>query len=123
MDKTTHLNHIENPLTTYFFKRKNRTLTNKNQCVKISLTKTEFKILELFIIEHRRFITNQELIKHLEKDSENYKGLCMCFSRFQKKFEKYSHGEKLFRAVRNRGYYLIQNIEPLIETIENQLNL
>jgi DNA-binding winged helix-turn-helix (wHTH) protein len=34
----------------------------------------------------------------------------MCLSRLQDKFKMASKGERLFRAVRNRGYCLIQEV-------------
>jgi len=39
----------------------------------------------------------------------------MCLSRLQEKFKRVNDGERLFRAVRNRGYCLTQKIKKPLE--------
>lgn len=91
--------------------RKKRLLINENLKIAIPLTKTEYEILELFSKEKNIPISNEQTTSHLGKKPEEYKGMCMCFCRLQKKFKSFTSGDKLFRAARNRGYCLVQKVK------------
>lgn len=95
-------------------KKKDKTLVSCCKQIVIYLTNTEWEVI--FIISSRpgQPVKNETIIECIRRDPDKYKGLCMCMSRLQAKFKKFSCGEKLFRAVRNRGYYLTQYVH--IET-------
>lgn len=97
-------------------KKKERTLFNAHSNISIQLTRIESEILELFSIKSGYPVSNETTTRHIGKDPDKYRGICMCFCRLQKKFRIYTSGEKLFRSVRNKGYYLVQIVE-----IENLL--
>jgi len=91
-------------------KKKDKTLVSHCNNIIIPLTPTERDVIFTVSSQPRRPVKNEMIIEYIQRDPNQYKGLCMCISRLQAKFEKFSHGEKLFRSVRNRGYYLIQHI-------------
>jgi DNA-binding response OmpR family regulator len=76
----------------------------------IRLTLSESKIVALFLSSEGRIASNESIAAELNRINGNYTGLPMIMSRLQRKFSTASGGEKLFRAVRNRGYYLIQEL-------------
>jgi len=77
---------------------------------KIKLTVTEHKILLAFISSNWRVLSRDDLIRLLNKNPDTYTGLEMCLSRLQQKFCSEWGDCRLLRAVRNRGYCLVQNI-------------
>jgi DNA-binding winged helix-turn-helix (wHTH) protein len=70
----------------------------------------EFRIIELFTQNTAEPLKNDTIIAKLEKRLDNYKGLCMCISRLNKKFKKATGGDRIFISVRNRGYKIKQKI-------------
>jgi DNA-binding response OmpR family regulator len=76
----------------------------------IRLTLSESKIVSLFLSSQGRIASNESIAAELNRINGNYTGLPMIMSRLQRKFSTASGGEKLFRAVRNRGYCLIQEL-------------
>lgn len=76
----------------------------------ISLTKMEYEIIERLTKTPNIPIRTDLIIEHLKKKPEKYKGLFMSLSRLQKKFDFFSNGDRLFTAVRNRGYCLTQRV-------------
>ncbi|WP_370531109.1 hypothetical protein [Pseudomonas sp. OVF7] len=71
----------------------------------------ECAIVKILVNESNNVVSNEHIHYILNKDPDSYKGLFMCLSRLQAKFKKISHGETLFRSVRNRGYRLTQIIQ------------
>ncbi|WP_166223741.1 winged helix-turn-helix domain-containing protein [Pseudomonas atagonensis] len=78
--------------------------------VEISLTGLETALVRKMLTHEERVVSRDELILSIGREPEQYRGLEMCLSRLQDKFKNASNGERLFRAVRNRGYCLIQEI-------------
>ena len=78
--------------------------------VEISLTGLETALVRKMLSHEERVVSRDELILSIGREPEQYRGLEMCLSRLQDKFKNASNGERLFRAVRNRGYCLIQEI-------------
>lgn len=78
--------------------------------IEIVLTGLEATLLKKMLHHDDRVVSKDDLIRSIGREPEHYRGLEMCLSRLQEKFKNASNGERLFRAVRNRGYCLIQNI-------------
>lgn len=78
--------------------------------VEVVLTGLEATLVEKMLHNDDRVVSKDDLIRSIGRDPEHYRGLEMCLSRLQDKFKSASNGERLFRAVRNRGYCLIQKI-------------
>lgn len=78
--------------------------------VEISLTGLEAALVKKMLNHEERVVSRDELILSIGREPEQYRGLEMCLSRLQDKFKSASNGERLFRAVRNRGYCLIQEV-------------
>ena len=78
--------------------------------VEISLTGLETALVKKMLHHEERVVSRDELILSIGREPEQYRGLEMCLSRIQDKFKSASKGERLFRAVRNRGYCLIQEV-------------
>lgn len=78
--------------------------------VEISLTGLETALVKKMLHHEERVVSRDELILSIGREPEQYRGLEMCLSRLQDKFKSASKGERLFRAVRNRGYCLIQEV-------------
>lgn len=80
-------------------------------CLKITLTDSENDLVKAMLNHDDRVISKDDLVRSNGREPEYYRGLEMCLSRLQHKFKKFSSGERLFRAVRNRGYCLSQKIK------------
>jgi DNA-binding winged helix-turn-helix (wHTH) protein len=78
--------------------------------VEIVLTGLEATLLKKILHHDDRVVSKDDLIRSIGREPEHYRGLEMCLSRLQEKFKNASNGERLFRAVRNRGYCVIQKI-------------
>lgn len=78
--------------------------------IEISLTGLETALVKKMLHHEERVVSREDLILSIGREPEQYRGLEMCLSRLQDKFKSASHGERLFRAVRNRGYCLIQEV-------------
>jgi len=78
--------------------------------VEINLTGLETALVKKMLHHDERVVSREELILSIGREPEQYRGLEMCLSRLQDKFKSASNGERLFRAVRNRGYCLIQEV-------------
>jgi len=78
--------------------------------VEINLTGLEAALVKKMLNHEERVVSREELILSIGREPEQYRGLEMCLSRLQDKFKSASNGERLFRAVRNRGYCLIQEV-------------
>ncbi|XHF34816.1 helix-turn-helix domain-containing protein [Pseudomonas chlororaphis] len=78
--------------------------------VEISLTGLETALVRKMLHHEERVVSRDDLILSIGREPEQYRGLEMCLSRLQDKFKNASNGERLFRAVRNRGYCLIQEV-------------
>ncbi|BCX67117.1 winged helix-turn-helix domain-containing protein [Pseudomonas izuensis] len=78
--------------------------------IEIVLTGLEATLLKTMLHHDDRVVSKDDLIRSIGREPEHYRGLEMCLSRLQEKFKSASNGERLFRAVRNRGYCLIQKI-------------
>ncbi|MFJ7315084.1 transcriptional regulator [Pseudomonas sp. NPDC098747] len=78
--------------------------------VEISLTGLETALVRKMLHHEERVVSRDDLILSIGREPEQYRGLEMCLSRLQDKFKSASQGERLFRAVRNRGYCLNQDI-------------
>ncbi|KJZ49547.1 MULTISPECIES: transcriptional regulator [Pseudomonas] len=78
--------------------------------IEISLTGLEAALVKKMLHHEERVVSRDELILSIGREPEQYRGLEMCLSRLQEKFKSASNGERLFRAVRNRGYCLIQEV-------------
>ncbi|MGY2184966.1 hypothetical protein D3C81_195350 [compost metagenome] len=78
--------------------------------IEIVLTGLEATLLKKMLHHDDRVVSKDDLIRSIGREPEHYRGLEMCLSRLQEKFKSATNGERLFRAVRNRGYCLIQKI-------------
>lgn len=78
--------------------------------IEISLTGLETALVRKMLNHEERVVSRDDLILSIGREPEQYRGLEMCLSRLQDKFKSASNGERLFRAVRNRGYCLIQEV-------------
>jgi DNA-binding winged helix-turn-helix (wHTH) protein len=78
--------------------------------IEVVLTGLEATLVKKMLNHEDRVVSKDDLIRSIGREPEHYRGLEMCLSRLQEKFKNASNGERLFRAVRNRGYCLIQNI-------------
>ncbi|QJI41258.1 winged helix-turn-helix domain-containing protein [Pseudomonas sp. ADAK2] len=78
--------------------------------VEINLTGLEAALVKKMLHHEERVVSRDDLILSIGREPEQYRGLEMCLSRLQDKFKSASKGERLFRAVRNRGYCLIQEV-------------
>jgi two-component system OmpR family response regulator len=78
--------------------------------IEISLTGLETALVKKMLHHEERVVSRDDLILSIGREPEQYRGLEMCLSRLQDKFKSASNGERLFRAVRNRGYCLIQEV-------------
>lgn len=78
--------------------------------VEVVLTVLEAALVKRMLHHEERVVSKDDLIRSIGREPEHYQGLEMCLSRLQEKFKHASNGERLFRAVRNRGYCLIQKI-------------
>lgn len=78
--------------------------------IEIVLTGLEATLIKTMLHHDDRVVSKDDLIRSIGREPEHYRGLEMCLSRLQEKFKTASNGERLFRAVRNRGYCLIQKI-------------
>lgn len=78
--------------------------------IAISLTGLETALVRKMLSHEERVVSRDDLIISIGREPEQYRGLEMCLSRLQDKFKSASNGERLFRAVRNRGYCLIQEV-------------
>lgn len=78
--------------------------------IEITLTGLEATLLKTMLHHNDRVVSKDDLIRSIGREPEQYRGLEMCLSRLQEKFKSASNGERLFRAVRNRGYCLIQKV-------------
>jgi len=78
--------------------------------VEINLTGLEAALVRKMLHHDERVVSRDDLILSIGRQPEQYRGLEMCLSRLQDKFKSASNGERLFRAVRNRGYCLIQQV-------------
>ena len=76
----------------------------------IVLTGLEAALVKKMLNHDDRVVSKDDLIRSIGREPEHYRGLEMCLSRLQEKFKNASNGERLFRAVRNRGYCLTQKI-------------
>lgn len=79
--------------------------------LRISLTTIESALIKKMLHHGERVVSKEELIRNIGREPEYYRGLEMCLSRLQEKFRRVNDGERLFRAVRNRGYCLTQKIK------------
>ncbi|RON98882.1 response regulator receiver protein [Pseudomonas moraviensis] len=78
--------------------------------IAISLTGLETALVRKMLTHEERVVSRDDLIISIGREPEQYRGLEMCLSRLQDKFKSANNGERLFRAVRNRGYCLIQEV-------------
>lgn len=83
--------------------------------LRISLTTIESALIKKMLHHEERVVSKEELIRNIGREPELYRGLEMCLSRLQEKFKRANDGERLFRAVRNRGYCLTQKIKKPTE--------
>ncbi|WP_312496584.1 winged helix-turn-helix domain-containing protein [Pseudomonas cremoris] len=83
--------------------------------LRISLTSIESALIKKMLHHEERVVSKDELIRNIGREPEQYRGLEMCLSRLQEKFKRANDGERLFRAVRNRGYCLTQKIKKPID--------
>lgn len=83
--------------------------------LRISLTTIESALVKKMLHHEERVVSKEELIRNIGREPEQYRGLEMCLSRLQEKFKRANDGERLFRAVRNRGYCLTQKIKKPFE--------
>ncbi|MCY1281651.1 hypothetical protein D3C76_976900 [compost metagenome] len=86
----------------------NRTLAGQHHS--LHLTGTELRLLTGFVECGKRVLSKSEMVALLQKDPDTYKGLEMSLSRLQTKFRLGCGGQDLLRAVRNRGYCLVQEL-------------
>lgn len=84
-------------------------IISKNE-QEVPLSKTEFNIIQHFLISKLRLLSKNAILSNLGKDTTNYHGLAMCMFRLQEKFRKIEPGGFLIRSVRNKGYCLVQKI-------------
>ncbi|CRM48681.1 MULTISPECIES: winged helix-turn-helix domain-containing protein [Pseudomonas] len=83
--------------------------------LRISLTSIESALIQKMLHHEERVVSKEELIRNIGREPDHYRGLEMCLSRLQEKFKRANEGERLFRAVRNRGYCLTQKIKKPLE--------
>ncbi|MCK6190080.1 MULTISPECIES: winged helix-turn-helix domain-containing protein [unclassified Pseudomonas] len=83
--------------------------------LRISLTAIESALIKKMLHHEERVVSKEELIRNIGREPDHYRGLEMCLSRLQEKFKRANAGERLFRAVRNRGYCLTQKIKKPLE--------
>lgn len=83
--------------------------------LRISLTTIESALIKKMLHHEERVVSKEELIRNIGREPDLYRGLEMCLSRLQEKFKRVNDGERLFRAVRNRGYCLTQKIKKPLE--------
>lgn len=83
--------------------------------LRISLTTIESALIKKMLHHEERVVSKEELIRNIGREPDLYRGLEMCLSRLQEKFKRANDGERLFRAVRNRGYCLTQKIKKPLE--------
>ena len=83
--------------------------------LRISLTTIESALIKKMLHHEERVVSKEELIRNIGREPDLYRGLEMCLSRLQEKFKRINDGERLFRAVRNRGYCLTQKIKKPLE--------
>lgn len=88
--------------------------------LKISLTSIESALIKKMLHHEERVVSKEELIRNIGREPEHYRGLEMCLSRLQDKFRRVNAGERLFRAVRNRGYCLTQKIKKPLEVAQQR---
>ncbi|MGC6370821.1 winged helix-turn-helix domain-containing protein [Pseudomonas sp. K2I15] len=84
--------------------------------LRISLTTIESALIKKMLNHEERVVSKEELIRNIGREPDLYRGLEMCLSRLQDKFKRVNDGERLFRAVRNRGYCLTQKIKKPLST-------
>ncbi|MDF9773973.1 winged helix-turn-helix domain-containing protein [Pseudomonas baetica] len=78
--------------------------------VKVILTGIESALVRTLVQADNRVVSREDLIRSIGGEPDQYCGLEMSLGRLQDKFKKVTSGERLFCAVRNRGYCLIQSI-------------
>lgn len=100
--------HIEAIQDTWWFDKDRRVLVKDN--VKVILTGIESSLVRALLHTDERVVSKADLIRSIGREPDQYRGLEMCLSRFQDKFKSATQGQRLFRAVRNRGYCLTQKI-------------
>lgn len=88
--------------------------------LRISLTTIESALIKKMLHHEERVVSKEELIRNIGREPELYRGLEMCLSRLQEKFKRANDGERLFRAVRNRGYCLTQKIKKPLELTQSR---
>ncbi len=88
--------------------------------LRISLTAIESALIKKMLHHEERVVSKEELIRNIGREPELYRGLEMCLSRLQEKFKRANDGERLFRAVRNRGYCLTQKIKKPLELTQSR---
>ena len=88
--------------------------------LRISLTTIESALIKKMLHHEERVVSKEELIRNIGREPELYRGLEMCLSRLQEKFKRANDGERLFRAVRNRGYCLTQKIKKPLELAQSR---
>ncbi|AKS09597.1 winged helix-turn-helix domain-containing protein [Pseudomonas trivialis] len=88
--------------------------------LRISLTTIESALIKKMLHHEERVVSKEELIRNIGREPELYRGLEMCLSRLQDKFKRANDGERLFRAVRNRGYCLTQKIKKPLELTQSR---
>lgn len=109
----THTEKTSQRHQKWHFDINNRMLLNGPS--QLSLTKIESLIVESMYFKEERIISREELIYSIGREPGCYRGLKMNLSRLQAKFKNCFDGERLFRAVRNRGYCLTQVIKGDID--------
>ncbi|MDQ0667591.1 two-component system OmpR family response regulator [Pseudomonas sp. W2I6] len=87
--------------------------------LRISLTTIESALIKKMLNHEERVVSKEELIRNIGREPDLYRGLEMCLSRLQDKFKRVNDGERLFRAVRNRGYCLTQKIKSPLSSRAN----
>lgn len=88
--------------------------------LRISLTTIESALIKKMLHHEERVVSKEELIRNIGREPDLYRGLEMCLSRLQEKFKRANAGERLFRAVRNRGYCLTQKIKKPLELTQTR---
>lgn len=118
-EATHRVTHLVPPTAAWLLTQQDRLLVQGT--LQIPLTPIESALINKMLHPHERVVSKEELIRHLGREPEHYRGLEMCLSRLQSKFKTVSQGERLFRAVRNRGYCLIQKINKPTEANHNNV--
>jgi len=88
--------------------------------LRISLTTIESALIKKMLHHEERVVSKEELIRNIGREPDLYRGLEMCLSRLQEKFKRVNDGERLFRAVRNRGYCLTQKIKKPLDLTQSR---